>query len=64
MQKAESFYLDFIVHTGHPDIPILHQVNVLIINHLQTGFAKYPVEFINMAVKKRETADVQRPELH
>ena len=49
MQKAESFYLDFIVHTGHPDILILHQVNVLIINHLQIVFAKYPVEFINMA---------------
>ena len=51
MQKAESFYLDFIAETGHPDILILHQVNVLIINHLQKVFEKYPITFINMAEK-------------
>lgn len=49
MQKAESFYLDFIATTGHPDILILHQVNVMIINHLQKVFEKYPIAFINMA---------------
>jgi 3-oxoacyl-[acyl-carrier-protein] synthase III len=49
MQKAEGFYLDFIAETGHPDILILHQVNVMIINHLQKVFSKYPVNFINMA---------------
>jgi 3-oxoacyl-[acyl-carrier-protein] synthase III len=49
MQKAERFYLDFVAESCQPDILILHQVNVLIINHLQTVFAKYPVEFLNMA---------------
>jgi 3-oxoacyl-[acyl-carrier-protein] synthase III len=49
MQKAESFYLDFIAVTGHPDILILHQVNVVIVNHLQKVFEKYPVVFINVA---------------
>ena len=49
MQKAESFYLDFIVETGHPDILILHQVNVMIVNHLQKVFEKYPIQFINRA---------------
>jgi 3-oxoacyl-[acyl-carrier-protein] synthase III len=49
MKEAEGFYLDFIAKTGHPDILILHQVNELIINHLQQVFAKYPVQFINMA---------------
>ena len=49
MQKAERFYLDFVAESGHPDILILHQVNVMIINHLQSVFGKYPVDFINMA---------------
>jgi 3-oxoacyl-[acyl-carrier-protein] synthase III len=49
MQKAERFYLDFISETGHPDILILHQVNVPIIYHLQKVFEKYPVRFINKA---------------
>jgi 3-oxoacyl-[acyl-carrier-protein] synthase III len=49
MQKAESFYLDFIAVSGHPDILILHQVNVAITNHLQKIFSKYPVAFINVA---------------
>ncbi len=49
MQKAENFYLDFIGVTGHPDILILHQVNIMIIDHLQKVFEKYPVNFINMA---------------
>ena len=49
MKEAEGFYLDFISKTGHPDILILHQVNELIINHLQQVFAKYPTQFINMA---------------
>lgn len=49
MQKAESFYLDFTAVTGHPDILILHQVNVVITNHLQKVFSKYPVTFINVA---------------
>ncbi|MEO6961957.1 MAG: 3-oxoacyl-[acyl-carrier-protein] synthase III C-terminal domain-containing protein [Puia sp.] len=49
MQKAERFYLEFIAESVHPDILILHQVNVMIINHLQTVFEKYPVEFINIA---------------
>ena len=49
MQKAERFYLDFIAETGHPDILILHQVNVSIIDHLQKVFEKYPIHFINRA---------------
>ena len=49
MKEAEGFYLHFIETTGHPDILILHQVNEPIINHLQQVFAKYPVQFINMA---------------
>ncbi len=49
MKEAEGFYLDFVTNTGHPDILILHQVNELIINHLQHVFAKYPTRFINMA---------------
>jgi 3-oxoacyl-[acyl-carrier-protein] synthase III len=49
MQKAERFYLEFISSTGHPDFLILHQVNAMIIDHLQKVFEKYPVSFINMA---------------
>lgn len=49
MKQAEGFYLDFISKTGHPDILILHQVNELIINHLEKVFVKYPVQFINRA---------------
>ncbi|PWT70653.1 MAG: hypothetical protein C5B59_19810 [Bacteroidetes bacterium] len=49
MQKAERFYLDFIKEAGHPDILILHQVNVHIINHLEKVFEKYPIRFINNA---------------
>ena len=49
MKEAEGFYLDFVEQTGHPDMLILHQVNELIINHLEKVFSKYPVRFINMA---------------
>jgi len=49
MKQAETFYLDFIHNTGHPDILILHQVNKPIIDHLEQVFSKYPVRFINMA---------------
>ena len=49
MKEAEAFYISFIEKTGHPDILILHQVNELIIEHLQKVFAKYPTRFINMA---------------
>ena len=49
MKQAERFYLDFISKTGHPDILILHQVNELIIEHLEKVFEKYPVQFINQA---------------
>ncbi len=49
MKHAENFYLDFISTTGHPDILILHQVNEMIIQHLEEVFSKYPVKFINMA---------------
>ena len=54
MKQAEGFYLDFISKTGHPDILILHQVNELIIDHLEKVFEKYPVRFINQA---RETGN-------
>ena len=49
MKEAEGFYLDFISKTGHPDILILHQVNELIIDHLEKVFNKYPIQFINLA---------------
>jgi 3-oxoacyl-[acyl-carrier-protein] synthase III len=49
MKEAEGFYLDFVEKSGHPDILILHQVNEVIINHLEHIFAKYPIRFINMA---------------
>lgn len=49
MKEAEGFYLEFVAETGHPDILILHQVNELIIDHLQNVFSKYPVQFINRA---------------
>ncbi|MEJ7741038.1 MAG: 3-oxoacyl-[acyl-carrier-protein] synthase III C-terminal domain-containing protein [Chitinophagaceae bacterium] len=49
MKEAEGFYLEFTAATGHPDILILHQVNELIIDHLQHVFAKYPAKFINQA---------------
>ncbi len=49
MKKAEGFYEEFIANTGHPDILILHQVNPVIIDHLQKVFSKYPVQFINRA---------------
>ena len=49
MKEAERFYLDFIEHTGHPDLLILHQVNEPIIDHLEKVFSKYPIRFINMA---------------
>ena len=51
MKEAESFYLDFISSTGHPDILILHQVNEQIIDHLEQVFSKYPIRFINIARK-------------
>jgi 3-oxoacyl-[acyl-carrier-protein] synthase III len=54
MKQAEGFYLDFISQTGHPDILILHQVNEIIIDHLEKVFEKYPVRFINQA---RETGN-------
>lgn len=49
MKEADGFYLDFITKTGHPDILVLHQVNEMIINHLEKVFSKYPIEFINVA---------------
>lgn len=49
VQMAERFYLDFVADSGHPDIMILHQVNVPIIDHLQKIFGKYPIHFINKA---------------
>ena len=53
MREAEKFYLEFIEITGHPDVLILHQVNVLIIDHLEYVFSKFPVRFINVAKQTR-----------
>lgn len=49
MKEAEKFYLDFIATTGHPDVLILHQVNEVIIRHLEMVFSKFPVRFLNVA---------------
>jgi 3-oxoacyl-[acyl-carrier-protein] synthase III len=51
MRNAEEFYIDFTKTTGHPDILILHQVNEVLIEHLEKVFSKYPVQFINMAAE-------------
>ncbi|MBA4139428.1 MAG: hypothetical protein H0X70_02825 [Segetibacter sp.] len=51
MRNAEDFYIDFTKTTGHPDILILHQVNEVLIKHLENVFSKYPVRFINMAAE-------------
>ncbi|CAN5438752.1 hypothetical protein BH11BAC1_BH11BAC1_18600 [soil metagenome] len=47
--NAEKFYLDFIQESSTPDIMILHQVNPLIVKHLQKIFAKYKLQFIDVA---------------
>jgi 3-oxoacyl-[acyl-carrier-protein] synthase III len=49
MKHAEEFYLDFISRSSQPEILILHQVNEVLIDHLEKVFSKYPVRFINMA---------------
>ena len=50
-QKAEQFYLDFIQESETPDILILHQVNPLIMKHLEFIFKKYKLHFVNVSDK-------------
>ena len=49
MKQAEKFYLRFIEDRVQPDILLLHQVNPMIMDHLQEVFRPYPVHFINEA---------------
>ena len=47
--KAESFYKSFVAESESPEIMILHQVNPIIMKHLEVVFAKYNVKFINLS---------------
>lgn len=49
MRQAENFYLDFVKESNEPDVLILHQVNPDIMRLLQKVFAKYKMDFINVA---------------
>jgi 3-oxoacyl-[acyl-carrier-protein] synthase III len=49
IKNAESFYLEFVKESIAPDVMILHQVNPLIIKHLQSVFSKYKMEFVDVA---------------
>ncbi len=46
---AEAFYLEFVRQSETPDVMILHQVNPMIMRHLQSIFSKYPMEFIDVS---------------
>jgi len=50
-KKAEDFYKGFISESETPDILILHQVNPIIMNHLEDAFKKYDLRFVNIADK-------------
>lgn len=47
--KAEEFYKEFVNESESPDIMILHQVNPIIMKHLELIFRKYNVNFINVS---------------
>ena len=49
LRKAEDFYKDFVSESEKPDVLLLHQVNPEILAKLEKLFAKYQVEFINVA---------------
>jgi 3-oxoacyl-[acyl-carrier-protein] synthase III len=49
MRNAEEFYLDFIGESTSPDVMILHQVNPVIMRHLNSVFEKYKLEFVNVS---------------
>ncbi len=49
--KAEKFYREFVEESQPPEIMILHQVNPLIMKHLEITFQKYGVKFIDMSGK-------------
>lgn len=49
LRKAEDFYNEFVAESEKPDVLLLHQVNPDILMKLEKLFAKYEVEFINVA---------------
>lgn len=49
LRKAEEFYNDFVAESEKPDVLLLHQVNPDILSKLEKLFAKYQVDFINVA---------------
>lgn len=48
-KNAEGFYQEFVSESETPDIMILHQVNPLIMKHLEMIFSKYDVKFVNVS---------------
>ena len=49
MRNAEEFYIDFVKEATTPDVMILHQVNPIILRHLESVFKKYKFEFVNVS---------------
>lgn len=49
MRNAEEFYIDFVKEAPTPDVMILHQVNPIILRHLESVFKKYKFEFVNVS---------------
>ncbi len=49
LRNAEAFYLEFVKDSVTPDMIILHQVNPVIIKYLKGVFAKYKMEFVDVA---------------
>ena len=49
MRNAEEFYIDFVKENTTPDVMILHQVNPIILRHLESVFKKYKFEFVNVS---------------
>jgi len=48
LRNAEDFYNEFVEESYAPDMIILHQVNLSMIQHLKTIFNKYDVEFVDV----------------
>ena len=49
MRNAEEFYLEFVKESTSPDVMILHQVNPVILRHLNTVFSKYKLDFVDVS---------------
>jgi 3-oxoacyl-[acyl-carrier-protein] synthase III len=49
LRNTEEFYIDFVREATTPDIMIVHQVNPIILRHLESVFQKYKFEFVNVS---------------